>query len=729
MNLEKEERVEKVGGGVLSPLEQESADLIAGKRKAQSLISDSQSSPLMSTSQITEERDEEENDETDILDYKREKEEEEEDSQYTPEEVGIMASKYPYSNLYRNLKVNKQADSSWFDVQNNGRTVAIIPVSPGALKSPKQASEAAKGLLRQVAAQGLVKTLKSRGGRIAQNDDPGVVGGGVRDFVPMSDPSSDQSVGARPDSDMQTKRTRQWSEPISPGEFPDHQRPHDPKSLQDMVMDGRTTDFADETGAPPMPLNVTNRQDSDMRHERTPKNVMDNALQERVTDMKHASRPNPWTQEARRVANDPGKDPGFPSFPEGGAVQIPEPSQPIGGPSRGQPPEGGAVPLPEAPKTLPRFPGEEPGAIPIKASRAKKAITPPGMENVVQKLKKNPDVDNPWAVAWSMYEKKGQAGFTEEIIKEVVPPAAGQEPPVKEPSTWEKIMAPIQPKGPGKPGAPDTWSAPGQQQMPEVEGQKKGRGDNQVVVSSNDFKTIVADIENRIAKKFEKQSASWKKAHMERLMRSLLLAADRQRLNQEPCSLKMAMGDVLTQPQRLAGIPMEGMGGDAIYAIVEAAFQSGTSPFIKSLIRQAMKFMDMPQEAFLAIEADTRRLNPVDVRIANDEEENGNGNGENGDEDIEEMIEEKVEEEIDTEQLEEMDRNDNNGNGAYEEDERMEDEERESQYASLRRQASKGNMLLAASPQAGAEGNPRFSGLRQALRSPLTGKFPKLLGY
>ena len=33
-------------------------------------------------------------------------------------------------------------------------------------------------------------------------------------------------------------------------------------------------------------------------------------------------------------------------------------------------------------------------------------ITPPGYEKVVKALKKSPDVDNPWAVAWSM-KKKG----------------------------------------------------------------------------------------------------------------------------------------------------------------------------------------------------------------------------------------------------------------------------------------------------------------------------------
>lgn len=33
-------------------------------------------------------------------------------------------------------------------------------------------------------------------------------------------------------------------------------------------------------------------------------------------------------------------------------------------------------------------------------------VAPPGMEKVVKALKKKGDVENPWAVAWSMYNKK-----------------------------------------------------------------------------------------------------------------------------------------------------------------------------------------------------------------------------------------------------------------------------------------------------------------------------------
>ena len=36
-------------------------------------------------------------------------------------------------------------------------------------------------------------------------------------------------------------------------------------------------------------------------------------------------------------------------------------------------------------------------------------VAPPGMENVVKALKKNKNIDNPWAVAWAMYNKKQKA--------------------------------------------------------------------------------------------------------------------------------------------------------------------------------------------------------------------------------------------------------------------------------------------------------------------------------
>lgn len=37
-------------------------------------------------------------------------------------------------------------------------------------------------------------------------------------------------------------------------------------------------------------------------------------------------------------------------------------------------------------------------------------VTPPGHEKMVRGLKKNPDIDNPWAVAWAHQKKYGRPG-------------------------------------------------------------------------------------------------------------------------------------------------------------------------------------------------------------------------------------------------------------------------------------------------------------------------------
>lgn len=51
-----------------------------------------------------------------------------------------------------------------------------------------------------------------------------------------------------------------------------------------------------------------------------------------------------------------------------------------------------------------------------------RASTPPGKEKMVKELKKNPDAENPWAVAWSKYdqEKKARlaAGSQSEILSQ-----------------------------------------------------------------------------------------------------------------------------------------------------------------------------------------------------------------------------------------------------------------------------------------------------------------------
>ena len=49
---------------------------------------------------------------------------------------------------------------------------------------------------------------------------------------------------------------------------------------------------------------------------------------------------------------------------------------------------------------------EEPSVVVIPLEKPMDEVTPPGEEKVVKALKKNSEVDNPWAVSWSIYNKK-----------------------------------------------------------------------------------------------------------------------------------------------------------------------------------------------------------------------------------------------------------------------------------------------------------------------------------
>lgn len=51
---------------------------------------------------------------------------------------------------------------------------------------------------------------------------------------------------------------------------------------------------------------------------------------------------------------------------------------------------------------------------PAKAASKKVAVTPPGREEQVKALKKEPGIDNPWAVAWESYNKSHESGDEKE---------------------------------------------------------------------------------------------------------------------------------------------------------------------------------------------------------------------------------------------------------------------------------------------------------------------------
>ena len=49
-------------------------------------------------------------------------------------------------------------------------------------------------------------------------------------------------------------------------------------------------------------------------------------------------------------------------------------------------------------------------------------VAPPGMEDVVKRLKEQPGVENPWAIAWSMFHKQaGQVkAFSDRQLAEAI---------------------------------------------------------------------------------------------------------------------------------------------------------------------------------------------------------------------------------------------------------------------------------------------------------------------
>src|SRR3990172_8134667 len=785
IDLEQEERQEKIGGSTnRAALEDESRKLLTeaenNKRKAQyGAGSKSNALPPKPHPKASGEFDTgtDAGGKGTIRNFKEEKERE--DDQLSTEEVGIMASRYPYLNIYRAMRIERQAGSPWFVLHNNGKVVAALP-------APKQASKRvadveATRILQDVARIGLVATLKQRGGRVAQASDTGVVGGGVRDFIPLSDPAADQSVGARPGFDTKTKRTPNSASPTGGGEQTDNRMPHTVKTLGDAVQSGRTTDF--DLGSVPSAdgVNVLDRQMSDMRQPRAPKTVADPVLSGRTTDMRSASRRNPWVMRAQldqRNLQDPGvqtaplpgddvrkpgNDPGFPVQPgEPGQIPLP-PNRPpeIPGPvPPGQVPPGNTMPrqysrnpwVMRAQSTLPpnvqneqeigqstakevgkglqgiktatgfymepgnpsagqqrgveTTPGYFMPSTPAPKGAGKVAVAPPGWEGTAKQTKKHDEIDNPWALAWSMKNKGDVPGGKEGQYRPSPKFQPGDR--VKQDGHGGKVTG-IDPE---TANTTVEWDAGGSNVSEQNKLERDASKDDRVMVAAKDFDMIVADLEKRIANKSNQQTENWKRAYTERFARALLLAAERKRLNQEQCELKTAFGDVLDQPGNW-NVPINLVDADTIYTIIEAAFSAGGNQYAQSLVRQAMKFMGMSQEAFLEIEADTRKLRPVDARSRSaqfgeskeDEKEEAMEELEEADEEMEEAeeeLEEAAEEKEEAkEELEEAD-------------------EEEAEKKARRRMASRGNMILAPTPDTSraARGTGRHASLRDALKTP-----------
>jgi hypothetical protein len=49
------------------------------------------------------------------------------------------------------------------------------------------------------------------------------------------------------------------------------------------------------------------------------------------------------------------------------------------------------------------------------------AVAPPGWENTVKKMKKHDEIDNPWALAWSMKNKGDTPGGKKEGMDNIIP--------------------------------------------------------------------------------------------------------------------------------------------------------------------------------------------------------------------------------------------------------------------------------------------------------------------
>lgn len=119
----------------------------------------------------------------------------------------------------------------------------------------------------------------------------------------------------------------------------------------------------------------------------------------------------------------------------------------------------------------------------------------------------------------------------------------------------------------------------------------------------------IEDLEVESSKKAEEMNEQYKL----KLLRALKVAATRQLLNVESEGLfdiKMAVCDYLIQPQgKFAGIKPDIAAG-----IINQAFNSVLEEdYLDKLFASASKLVEMPDEAFVQIEADSKNLKPVDI--------------------------------------------------------------------------------------------------------------------
>lgn len=111
----------------------------------------------------------------------------------------------------------------------------------------------------------------------------------------------------------------------------------------------------------------------------------------------------------------------------------------------------------------------------------------------------------------------------------------------------------------------------------------------------------------RLVAESEKEFTAFKNMFKKRFSRALELATKRANLNLIDNDLKIAFGDVLTTPNE----DYIGMDSQLAMDLIERAFSEGGNKFVASLIKEAEKYLEIPEDSFLAFEEDTNTLNLV----------------------------------------------------------------------------------------------------------------------
>ena len=110
----------------------------------------------------------------------------------------------------------------------------------------------------------------------------------------------------------------------------------------------------------------------------------------------------------------------------------------------------------------------------------------------------------------------------------------------------------------------------------------------------------------------EAEFEEYKKSFRDRFIRALRLAVKRANLNIIDNELKLVFGDVLTTPTE----DYVGMDSDLAMYLIEGAFSKGEDTYIKSLLKEAGKYVDLPEESFLILEEDAQKVNPIIPLVA-----------------------------------------------------------------------------------------------------------------